>query len=151
MPKFPNNYGDSQTGEELTSANVVPIVYESFAAACVAKDACRHLHIAGQLSDWRASMWKFELLRLPGLRADAATEAAEADWVIVAFENHFDLPIEVRRWLDLWQAKERWKPQWLLAAACMPVPLFPEGKYDVVRELRDFARRARCKFRQFPD
>ena len=93
-------------------------------------------------------MWKFDLLHMPRLCEDAAREAAEADWVIVAFENNSTPSHELQHWLETWLASASGKPQSLIAL-CVPPPT-PDTEDGLLCELRTFARRVGCTFHEPP-
>ena len=46
--------------------------------------------------------WLFNQLRVPGLRAIAASEAALAHLIIISVHHAETLPDAVKRWIDLW-------------------------------------------------
>ncbi len=52
-------------------------------------------------------MWKFDVLSVPKLRDIAAKEAAAADIIMVSGHGKFDLPKEVKAWLELWISQKR--------------------------------------------
>ena len=126
----------------------VLILWESFATASAAKDVCREMEEAGQLRISQKSMWKFDLLQMRQLCEDAAREAAEADWVIVAFENNLAPSRELQHWLDSWRTSASGKPQ-SLVALCVPPPT-PDTEGGLLHELRTFARRVGCTFHEPP-
>jgi len=137
-----------RNGRSPTVAATVLILWENFATASAARNACREMEEAGQLRIGRESMWKFDLLHMPRFCEDAAREAAEADWVIVAFENNLAPSPELQHWLDSWRASASGKPQ-SLVALCVPPPI-PDTEGGLLRELRTFARRVGCTFHEPP-
>jgi hypothetical protein len=112
-PQRPPHGGDNRqrNGHSSVAAATVLILWESFETASAAKNACREMEEAGQLRIGRENMWKFDLLQMPRFCEDAAREAAEADWVIVAFENNSAPSLELQHWLDSWRASASGKPQ----------------------------------------
>jgi len=148
--EFQESIDKSPAGGEHVHSGHLPmsvlILWENVASASAAKQICRELEEAGQLPAWRESMWKFDLLRLRGFRETAACEAADADWIIVAFENSSTPPAELRQWLDSWQNQASGKPQSLIAL-CVPSST-SNDQNSVVDDLRAFAGLLGCKFHE---
>lgn len=89
-------------------------------------------------------MWKFELLERPRLREQAAREAVEADWIIVAFANNSAPSTGLKHWLDSWEANASGKRQ-SLVALCVPTFIVStEGA--LLMELCALAARIECSF-----
>lgn len=53
------------------------------------------------------NVWKFDLLEIAKFRDMAATEAAEADMVVISTHDPKSLPTAVKRWMELWTDKRR--------------------------------------------
>jgi hypothetical protein len=62
---------------------------------CLSRDLARNCTIAKE-------MWLFSQLRVPGLRAIAASEAALAHLIIISAHHAETLPDGVKTWIDLW-------------------------------------------------
>jgi hypothetical protein len=77
-------------------------VYEDFRAARQAKQAYDFL-VANLTNEWQitSQMWKFELLRIPDLRALAAEDAMLTDLIIVSCNGDGELPADVRTWIEM--------------------------------------------------
>jgi hypothetical protein len=85
----------------------VAIIYENFAAGKHAKetydvltqnleDECRFSH----------QMWNFDVLGNPKLREMAASDAAQADIIIVSFDSENKLPASLKAWIEQWLGRE---------------------------------------------
>jgi hypothetical protein len=61
----------------------------------LSRDLARNCTIAKEI-------WLFNQLRVPGLRAIAAGEAALAQLIIISVHHADSLPDPVKRWIDLW-------------------------------------------------
>jgi hypothetical protein len=86
----------------------ITIVYENFAAGIRAKEVSERL--ANQLKEEceiNSGLWKFEVLAHPQLREQAASEAAQADMIIVSARAAEELPAHVRRWIESWLPQKR--------------------------------------------
>jgi hypothetical protein len=139
--------GGSFHGEGSDPSNLVAtmlILWENFATASAAKDAWCEIEKEGQPRIWRESMWKFDLLRMPRFCEEAAREAAEAEWIIVAFESDFMPSPGLQHWLDGWREKASGKPQSLVALCVSPQAI--DQECGLIRELRTFACRVGCEF-----
>ena len=92
------------------------IVYEDFAAAHRAMDTCKHLmsQLEGDV-EFRTSMWKFDLLRNIKLSQIAASDAIEADVIIIAASQNSDLTNEVKAWMESWIPAKRGQSAALVA------------------------------------
>lgn len=124
------------------------ILWESFTTAAAAKTVCREMEKARNLRICRQSMWKFDLLQMPRLCEAAAREAAEADCVIVAFENNSAPSLELLQWLEFWRASASDKPQSLIALCLASTICERDG--GLLHELRTFACRLGCTFYPSP-
>ena len=94
----------------------VVIAYEDFAAAKRAMDACKILlPQLGSAVEFRSGMWKFDLLRNAKLNQIAASDALDADLIIVATSQNADLPVEVKKWIEMWTARKRSRAAALVA------------------------------------
>src|SRR5258706_2790481 len=94
-PPLPSNL------EANPNLNVV-IAYEDFETGKQGKKTCDVL--AENLGDGcklSSQMWKFDVLGIPKLREMAAKDAAQADIVMISCHGHYDLPIEVKAWIEL--------------------------------------------------
>ena len=84
------------------------MAYEETSTAERAKDTWDHLMctLKGHYGPG-LRLWKFDLLRIPELRGDAARDAAGADMVLIATRGAGELPTEVKAWIDGWLAQKR--------------------------------------------
>jgi hypothetical protein len=76
-------------------------VYESAVGAIRAREVSTLL--AHQLAEGRelqSDFWKFDLLRQPDLREQAASEAREADVIMIAAFTTEELPAHVKTWIE---------------------------------------------------
>jgi hypothetical protein len=94
-----------------TSRVAAVAAYEDSHTDARVQEFCRNLqrHL-GEKCEVNKQMWLINELRLPQLRAIAASEAAAADLVIVAIHHAPSLPAEVREWIDLWAGLKRRHP-----------------------------------------
>src|SRR5262245_17641131 len=77
---------------------------------------CQNLErYLGEKCQVSKQMWLINELRMPQLRAIAASEAAAADLVIVAIHHAQSLPVEVKEWIDLWVGQKHRRHGVLLA------------------------------------
>jgi len=66
-------------------------------------------HLAQQLLDeydFQCSWWKFDHLRDPVLHQEAADTAAEANMIILSFEQGREMPATARTWVETWLARK---------------------------------------------
>ena len=97
----------------------------------------------GQGCELTRRIWLLSELRLPQLRAIAASEAASADLVIVSVHHGEDLPPELRSWIDLWLPHKR-KQHSLLLALFDPIS---SGVSTTLRaRLEEVAHKAHMEF-----
>jgi hypothetical protein len=90
--------------------------YEDSRTDARVNDFCRNLQFyLGEGCLLTKQLWLVNELRMPQLRAIAATEAAAADLVILAIHHTQTLPAEVRQWIDLWINEKRRRPVIVLA------------------------------------
>ena len=105
---------------------------------------CRTLaqHL-GQTCQLAKQRWLLSELRVPQLRAIAATEAAEADVVIVSVHHGESLPAEVQAWIDLWLNLKRNRHMILLA---LFDPVYQGVSSSMQAYLKEIAERAKMDF-----
>ena len=90
--------------------------YEDSQTDARVNEFCRSLQLyLGEGCPLSKQLWLVNELRMPQLRAIAATEAAAADLVILAIHHTQALPTEVRQWIDLWIHEKRKRPVIVLA------------------------------------
>lgn len=91
------------------------------------------------------SLWKFEMLEIPQIRSASAREAAAADLILVAMDNHVPLRVEVRDWLSGWVPERHGRVGALVATFGVNAHC---GAADAVVEttLRDAATEAELQF-----
>jgi hypothetical protein len=60
------------------------------------------LFSGSKISPWEVCnrIWRFEWLRNPQLWEEAVSKSAAADIIIISAENHPELPVCVRSWLE---------------------------------------------------
>jgi|GEM_PF-3848295 len=56
------------------------------------------------------SLWQWQLLREPGFSDQAAAEAADAEFIILAGHGNEELPRELRHWVDRWLGQTNHRP-----------------------------------------
>jgi hypothetical protein len=86
----------------------IVIAYENFAAGIRAKKMLERL--ASELQpDFQinSDVWEFEMLGHRRLREQAATEASEADMIVVSARGDAELPAHVKNWVDGWLPQRR--------------------------------------------
>src|SRR5258705_3282674 len=97
-----NLHGSGFSFEEPERSIKVIIVYDdpetAKRAEAIYKRLARSLRESG--FDFEQRLWRFDVLEDEGFCAEAAREAADADIVIVATDDHTDLPKGVQNWLE---------------------------------------------------
>jgi len=86
----------------------IVIAYETFASGMRAKGVSERL--AAQLEtefDINSDVWKFDMLRHSRLREQAATDAAEADMIIISVGRAPELPTHVSDWVESWLPRKK--------------------------------------------
>jgi hypothetical protein len=100
-PMFPEAL-PSMAGSEIL------VVYDDLASGVRAKllfdEVLFPLASRGQI---RLNMWKFNLLGLPALRAQASRDARHAAMVCIATESADELPLDVVRWVGEWLPEKK--------------------------------------------
>jgi hypothetical protein len=87
------------------------IAYETFATGLRAKEVTERLN--SQLKpefEVKCDVWKFELLGHAQLRALAASEAVDADLIILSCHAGGDLAPNVSKWVEAWLPRKRENP-----------------------------------------
>ncbi len=95
-PVLPSNL----SFERSSPINLV-IGYEDFATGQRAMKSCQRL--IDRLShefQFRTTVWKFDILRVPQLTEIATEDLAEADMVVISAHGPGQLPDEVKSWLE---------------------------------------------------
>ncbi len=137
---------DSSAPDLNPNFNVV-IAYEDFETGKHAKKTYDFLveHL-GQDCQFSNQMWKFDILSIPKLREMAASDAAQADIIIVSCHGASELPRHVVEWLDSWTSAK--------GNALALVALF-DSEPQVTRAIRvrlaQVAHRAGIEFFAQPD
>jgi hypothetical protein len=83
-------------------------VGEDFAAVMRAQELSKRL--AADLEPefgLSSDAWKFEALDNSQTGSEAAREAAEADMIIIAASGAFELPVQVKSWIESWLPRKR--------------------------------------------
>lgn len=88
---------------EANPALTVVIAYEDLETGKRAMKTYDYLveHLGDQCL-FSNQMWKFDVLAVPKLKEIAAKDAAAADIIIVSAHEGYDLPAEVKAWVELW-------------------------------------------------
>src|SRR5207247_3716562 len=92
---------------KIPAFNIV-IAYETLAAAIRVKEMSDRL-----ATDLRPAcklnceFWRFDLLSHPSFSAKAATDASQADMIIIAARGDADLMREVKSWFEAWLPQKR--------------------------------------------
>jgi hypothetical protein len=118
--------------------------YEDSCTDTRVSEFCRSLsrHL-GPRCEVVKQMWMLSELRVPRLRAIAATEAATADLVIIAVHHSESLPVELQSWIDLWVSKKGRQPELLLA---LFDPVYSGVSASLRAYLEGVARRGNMEF-----
>jgi len=84
------------------------MAYEETSTAERAKETGDHLMrtLKGHYS-LGLQLWKFDVLRNPELRDVAATDAAQADMILIATRGAGELPAGVKAWIEAWIVQKR--------------------------------------------
>ena len=81
----------------------IVIAYENFAAGIRAKEVSERLGAQLQPQfEINSDFWKFELLKHPQLREQAALEASEADMIVISADGAGELPVCLKKWFEIW-------------------------------------------------
>jgi hypothetical protein len=84
------------------------IAYETLSSGLRAREMSERLAARLQSEfEMSSDVWKFELLSHPQLRAQAASEAAAADMIIMAARRATELPAHVKHWIESWIPQRR--------------------------------------------
>ena len=85
----------------------VLLAYEDFETGKNAKHTFDFLseHL-GHECHFTNQMWKFDVLGIPKLREMAAMDASTADIIVISCHGGFELPLEVKSWIELWLAEK---------------------------------------------
>ena len=120
--------------------------YEDGLTEARVHEFCRNLAaFVGNGCEITKQMWLLSQLRIGGLRAIAAGEAAAADVVIVSLHFSEQLPAEVESWVKAWvESRHGCEGRALLAA------LFDPSRMGLSSSIRSFlketAKRGRMEF-----
>lgn len=88
---------------DLSSQFKVVMLFEDFATGVCAKSTMdRVIENLESHFPFEIKFWRFDLLELLHFREMAATEAADADMVIVSAHGGPQIPDGVKNWLQLW-------------------------------------------------
>lgn len=95
----------------------IMLVYEDFATGMDAmRTLSRFIQRTGLLHEFSTqNVWRFETLAAPALMNIAATEAANAEMIIVAAHGPGHLPVAVMHWIELWLGQRKPSPAALVA------------------------------------
>jgi hypothetical protein len=122
------------------------VLYDNRDSATRAQDVCDQFSQQGAgRYTFEQTHWKFELLHVPALRALAAEETRDADFVLVTIRGQGELPAEVRAWVEEWLSQPGPRPRALLALIGPekdPGCDFPQAELD----LQAMAARAAAAF-----
>ncbi len=141
--------GVSSSGAEMFHSRIplnIVAVYEDFESGLRLIDFSKRLKFRfDEEFTISTNLWKFEMLEIPAVRKVAAKEAAGADLILLATDNHHPLPIEVSSWLDQWVA-ERQARSGALVAAFSGGARGSAVDWRVEESLRDAAAQAQMQF-----
>ncbi len=120
----------------------VLLVYEDFAAGLRARQALDHWSRQLELeADLHIDLWRFDLLRDPDCRAQAAKEAAAADIILFAAHGQSELTAEVKAWLQQWLDWKAQQPTALIVSLDARVREWPGGN-PVLNQVAGLVRNA---------
>jgi len=131
--------------EDINPSFKVVMVFEDFATGVRAKATMdRVLETLEAHFPFEIKFWRFDLLELEQFRELAATEAADADMVIVSAHGGPQIPDGFKSWLELWLNRH-------LSRECALVELLDsqgEGSrpWPIDSLLRIVARKAHLEF-----
>jgi len=96
---FPFGRSDLETNPAFN----VLIAYDDFEAGKRAKRTYDFLveNLGGEC-EFANQMWKFDVLGIPKLREMAASDASEADIIMVSCHAAGELPDELKAWVEIW-------------------------------------------------
>ncbi len=125
--------------------NVVT-AYEDFATGKRAIATYSNLVLRlGHEFQFRANMWKFDVLQHPKLQDMAASDALEAEVIIISTHGEGDLPDGVKDWIRRWVGPKIKKPRALIALSDPPeVGVVTPG--SIRAYLRQVAREGKMDF-----
>ncbi|MFO1475384.1 MAG: hypothetical protein U1F98_01875 [Verrucomicrobiota bacterium] len=138
MPTKVPRGASSGAGAGLDTRFRVVMAYDDFLSGQRALATCQFLSTRlGRGVELRSSMWKFDVLRNPGLARMAVEDASEADVIIIANAPRTGLPNEVRAWIQSWLPRK--KGQFAALVALMD---FTDKDNRESREAHAFLKRA---------
>jgi len=89
----------------------VLLIYEDLRTALRAKQTFEHVvRQVGLEADIHVNAWRFDLLRDPQMREEAAREAGAATLVLLSAHGRGELPAEVSSWFKQWLATKGDEP-----------------------------------------
>ena len=138
---LPFGYSDLETNPAFN----VLIAYDDFEAGKHAKKIYDFLvENLGEECEFANQMWKFDVLGIPKLGEMAATDANEADIVIISCHAGGELAEPFKSWLELWV---RNKPRAIAMVALLDSPFGWTAELQNTRaELAEVARRGGMEF-----
>lgn len=123
------------------------VAYEDITSAKKAKEICDRLRCSiGDEVFFAMHLWRFDVLKTPGLLDTAVKDAVEARLIVFAVRGLNVLPAEVKAWIELWVAERQARPG---AIVLLVEPLAPTINLRATPQfayLESIAQRARMDF-----
>ncbi len=130
--------------ETVLSLNVV-VAFEDLETGARAKSTLdRVKEQLGLEVEMSLKLWKFDWLREPGVRQQAARDASEAALIIVSSHGKGEWPAPVKEWMAMWQERQTDEPRGLVVL--LDGEAGHEGAgHPMLTYLQDMARHARLE------
>ncbi|HWV99007.1 MAG TPA: hypothetical protein VNZ64_04865 [Candidatus Acidoferrum sp.] len=111
MSAFDLEYNGEAVNDEAAGELDVLLVYEDFSTGLRARRAFEKVACQLKLdADFKLGLWKFDLLREQALLERVATEAAQADIVLLSAHGPDELPEAAHTWFELWFERRGGEP-----------------------------------------
>ena len=111
MNSFGTENGHETSVREKGPGLNVLLMYEDFSTGLRARQLLDAVVNSVDLEvDFRAKLWRFDLLREPALLRRATDEAAKADMVFLSAHGRNDLPAAVHSWFKRWLERKGSEP-----------------------------------------
>ena len=100
----------------------------------------------GRQFDFHLNIWRFDLLQVPNLMAEAVRNAVEAEIIILATHQRDNLPTMIERWFDAWIQQKH--GQTAILIALFDFPSEPGVSFPLSDYLKNAANKAGVDFLQ---
>jgi hypothetical protein len=123
------------------------VAYEDITAAKRAKEISDRLRCSiGDELFFEMHLWRFDVLKTPGLLDTAVKDAVEARLIVLAARGINVLPAEVKAWIELWVAERQARPGALVLLVEPLAPTINLRTTPQLEYLESVAQRAHMDF-----